>query len=70
MNFTDSPRTDSTVAKRPADTSLRSCAGYKLNAILQWIQTTHMAFYKRRTEMTMKRGQKIVYIFFFLRLKF
>jgi hypothetical protein len=35
------------------------------NGILRWIQTFHMAFYYRHAEMTMRRGQKMVYIFLF-----
>jgi hypothetical protein len=33
------------------------------NGILRWIQTFLMAFYYRHAEMTMRRGQNMVYIF-------
>jgi hypothetical protein len=33
------------------------------NRILRWIQTFHMAFYYIHAEMTVRRGQIMVYIF-------
>jgi hypothetical protein len=33
------------------------------NGILRWIQTFLMAFYYGHAEMTMRRGQKMIYIF-------
>jgi hypothetical protein len=35
------------------------------NGILRWIQTFHMAYYYRHAEMTMRKGQKMFYIFLF-----
>jgi hypothetical protein len=50
----------STGAKRPMDTNVLAP---DTNGILRWIQTFLMAIYYRNPEVTMRRGQKIVYIF-------
>jgi hypothetical protein len=52
-----------TVANRPMDANVLAL---DTNGILRWIQTFPMPFHYKYVEMTMRRGQKMVYFSFYI----